>query len=462
LGEAKGMTIFMTKFLLYALFNYIEYLLMILALIYAAKRFFNLSPRNHMTIKEIVVFSFLFSLLLTSISFIDLNHQRYITPALGSLILFLENLVLLIWLKRYTRYRNYRMPLLLLVLLQCTKNIVEMGLQYFLLAYEEWFRSLPTILDFLIDLMWPLPAFLVVFLICKTVPLTRGFERLLNFPKFIYAGGILYYIIEFIVFIMNIDTLRSPVMANLSLYVSVGFLALLLVVIVLVREIDHNYSLSYSEKLFTEQQNYVEHVESLYNDLQKLQHDYKNLLSGMYLQVSEGRIDEVKRYLSDNLVSIDEALQNKLKSQKQLRNIRIVEVKSLILAKMITAKDSNVTLNLEVVNPISQISIALTDFLRILGIAIDNAIEAAEETDQGATVDVLFIQENNYVEVVVKNPFKGSIDSDKIWQDGYSTKGDNRGLGLSNYRAILDGYHQVLRETRIADNQFTQTILITL
>lgn len=453
----------MTRFLLFILYNYIEYLLVMLTLIYAAKRFFNLSSRDHTTIKEIVILPFLFSLPITCLSFIDLSHQRYITQGLGCFILLMEKLVLLIWGKRYTRYNNYRMPLLLLVSLGSIKSIVGMMMQYLYLVSEDWFLSLTPILSFLIGLIWPLPFFLLSLFICKTVPLTRGFKRLLHFPKFIYGCGIVSYMIDFIVLIINLDTIRSPIMGKkFSLFLSLGLLIFLLVMMVLTREIDHNYSLSYSRKLFLEQKNYVEHVESLYNDLQKLQHDYKNLLSGMYLQVSQGRIDEVKRYLSENLMSIDEALQHKLKGQKQLRNLRIVEVKSLIFAKMIMIKDSNVTLNLEVVNPISRISIDLTDFLRILGIAIDNAIEAAQEIEQGGTVDVLFIQENNHVAVVVKNPFKGSIDSNKIWQDGYSTKGDNRGLGLSNYRAILDNYHQVLSETRIADNYFTQTILITL
>ena len=61
-----------------------------------------------------------------------------------------------------------------------------------------------------------------------------------------------------------------------------------------------------------------------------------------------------------------------------------------------------------------------------------------------------FIKKNNSVIIVVSNSFSGDIPPiHKLYKLGFSTKGENRGLGLSNLREIMSKYNNVSIDTRI-------------
>lgn len=48
----------------------------------------------------------------------------------------------------------------------------------------------------------------------------------------------------------------------------------------------------------------------------------------------------------------------------------------------------------------------------------------------------------------------------KIWDEGYSTKGKNRGLGLTSYQQILSKYQNVTKQTTLENGYFTQMLWI--
>ncbi len=50
----------------------------------------------------------------------------------------------------------------------------------------------------------------------------------------------------------------------------------------------------------------------------------------------------------------------------------------------------------------------------------------------------------------------------KIFEKGYSTKGDGRGLGLYHLRQIMEKHNNTLINTVIKDNEFIQALIIHL
>ena len=89
---------------------------------------------------------------------------------------------------------------------------------------------------------------------------------------------------------------------------------------------------------------------------------------------------------------------------------------------------------------VGEIGVDSYDFCVILGILLDNAIEAAKESDE-KIVNVKFQRnkKNNKV-VIVENSYKDKdIDITKIFEKGYSTKPESpdHGLGLWNVKRIL-------------------------
>ena len=51
--------------------------------------------------------------------------------------------------------------------------------------------------------------------------------------------------------------------------------------------------------------------------------------------------------------------------------------------------------------------------------------------------------------------------SRQLRQEGYSTKGQDRGMGLSNVDELLSGVRNVTLETVVENERFTQILYIT-
>lgn len=448
----------MYEFWMICLLNVILLLQSGFILFYAGHVFLNIQLKGKSFIKELIIFSTFLSVFLSAISFISLSKQTYISMPIDILMQILQFGAYLIFIKRYLPNYGWSATILLLSIPSLLERFSKYVFAYFD-GVVNYIISIDNVLivQLLFFILVNILTTFILFILNKS-HINKSIHILFNSPKLSCLIGSIIWIICLSSDITGISLMNNS--SQIFLILSGVSILMFLIISIVAREVNRNNQLNYSKKLIKEQQKYVEHVETLYNDLQKIQHDYKNLLSGMYLQVSEGKIDDVKKYLSKVLLSTDKDLEKNLKQQKQLGNIKIIEVKSLLFTKIMMAKKYGVTLNIEVINPINALSMNINDFLRILGISIDNAIEATGKIKNSAVVDILFIHTNNYVEVVVKNPFNEVINKEKIWESGYSTKGKNRGLGLSTYKDILDSYSDVLRMTKISENKFTHTIII--
>ena len=50
------------------------------------------------------------------------------------------------------------------------------------------------------------------------------------------------------------------------------------------------------------------------------------------------------------------------------------------------------------------------------------------------------------------------MNIEEIYEMGFSTKGKNRGLGLSNVKEIINKYEDIILETDIETNNFIQIV----
>ncbi|WP_438717229.1 sensor histidine kinase [Enterococcus sp. AZ109] len=215
------------------------------------------------------------------------------------------------------------------------------------------------------------------------------------------------------------------------------------------------------EATLLQQESYVKSLESIQRDMRTLQHDYKNILSGLYLQSEEGKTEEIKAYLNQTLGQLDENVANKIKETTHLSNIEVSAVKSMVLTKLAAMEQLGIQCNLEVSGPIKDINMDLNDFVRCLGILLDNAIEEVQQLQSDvAKLDVILSNEVEDLTVIVKNPTREKPKIHQIWQEGFSTKGENRGLGLFSYQRILDKYQHVSKQTILKDDEFVQILTI--
>ena len=73
------------------------------------------------------------------------------------------------------------------------------------------------------------------------------------------------------------------------------------------------------------------------------------------------------------------------------------------------------------------------------GILLDNSIEAANEcTEKIINVSIKNDEKNSRQLLIVENTYiNKDVDTDKIYEKGFSTKPNNTGLGLWEVRQIL-------------------------
>src|SRR5699024_123874 len=88
---------------------------------------------------------------------------------------------------------------------------------------------------------------------------------------------------------------------------------------------------------------------------------------------------------------------------------------------------------------LSKLNMKIYEFARILGILLDNAIEASLECEE-KLINLTFREDsrNSRQLIIVENTYKNKdVDTEKIFEKGVSEKEEHSGLGLWEVRKIV-------------------------
>ncbi len=99
------------------------------------------------------------------------------------------------------------------------------------------------------------------------------------------------------------------------------------------------------------------------------------------------------------------------------------------------------------------------DLTRILGVYLDNAIEASVLSEK-KQLGIEIYKVKNDIEILISNTYSNKVDKDKIGNERYSTKGLTRGHGLLLVKRILKNNNRLTSEAKITDTIYSQTIKI--
>lgn len=177
----------------------------------------------------------------------------------------------------------------------------------------------------------------------------------------------------------------------------------------------------------------------MYDNIRGFRHDFSNFVQALngYAQIND--IEGIK--------SMSESI---LKECKEVNNMGLLDPKiinnsavySIITNKYYLAQENNITMNVEIMINFQELNISTYELCRILGILLDNAIEATKQCEE-KIINIKFIKDFkvNRKLIIIENSFnQPDINLEKIYEKGYSTKTEDleqHGLGLWTVRKIL-------------------------
>lgn len=205
---------------------------------------------------------------------------------------------------------------------------------------------------------------------------------------------------------------------------------------------------------------YTLRIESINNEMRKFRHDYVNILSTLSDFIREDDMQGLKKYFNEQIVPMKDNMKTRSIKINGIENLKVREIKGLITTKILQAQEKAIPISIEVPDEIDKIEMNTIEFSRISGIILDNAIEASEVLDD-PLIQIAFINNEESVTFIVMNKY--SDDTPKIhelFEEGFSTKGDNRGLGLSTLKELTDQNENVLLDTVIENGYFVQKVEI--
>lgn len=215
------------------------------------------------------------------------------------------------------------------------------------------------------------------------------------------------------------------------------------------------------QKAMQDLQDYTRNLEAMYNSLRSFKHDYVNILLSLSGYIEEGDLDRLKDFFESKIFPTKNLITGEDYKLNQLSNISVLEIKSLLSAKMIYAHESGIDITIDIPDKVESFLIDTVDLARILGIFLDNAIEATLETEQ-PQIGLNIIQNKTGVSIIISNRFRDNgLMLHKLKQKGFSTKIGHQGIGLGNAQKIISSYDNVLLETTMKCDYFTQHIELT-
>jgi two-component system sensor histidine kinase AgrC len=164
-------------------------------------------------------------------------------------------------------------------------------------------------------------------------------------------------------------------------------------------------------------------------------------------------MSELKQYISELIA------QNAEHGNTEIFNLKNAGLFGIISSKINQAHEKGVAVDLSVIGEIENIpGVKISELCEIIGIFLDNAIE--ESCKSTKSIGLKMQNGNSYIEISIFNSCESKPDLQMIAKEGYSTKGDGRGMGLAITKKIIEKNKNILHITSYEDNVFTQTIEI--
>ena len=218
-------------------------------------------------------------------------------------------------------------------------------------------------------------------------------------------------------------------------------------------------NLKKAEEALEQEKQYNKTLQILHDNIRAFKHDFANIISGIGGYVETNDLEGLKKYYKQLLQDCNQV--NNLESLNP-NSINSPAVYSVLANKYYKADNLGIKISLDSFIDFNNLYMGIYEFTRILGILMDNTIEATSECDNKYIhVEIRNDFARNRQLLIIENTYKNiDVDIEKIYEKGYSTKPHNTGLGLWEVENILKKHKNITRFTSKDDKLFKQQIEI--
>ena len=393
---------------------------------------------------------FLLSSLITIINYIFTNPYKIIISFITLLII-----------NYLTITKSMKHSIILVVISQTILALVEFS---FVIVCSFIFGN--KIYELLYE---PVPSILLnIYILIVSSLITR-----LPFVKKIYylfynntksKENIVYPLI--IIFILVIATAESHMNLPLTLVLitNVVMAIVFIGIVIMSTKIKENYN-KVNSKYQTSISSLKEY-EVMIDKFRVYTHENKNeFLTIRNMLKDKNSKEEVVKYI-DKLV--DNKIKDNDKIMKKTAKIPSGGLRATIYSKLCLMEKLNIKYTLNISREVRTTDLIALDedlvlkICKILGVFLDNAIEAVKKLKKKEISIEMYTLDNELC-IDITNNFKGNLDLEKINNMKYTTKGEGHGYGLTLVNKLLEEESDKLEnEKSINRDTFTQTLKIKM
>ncbi len=213
-----------------------------------------------------------------------------------------------------------------------------------------------------------------------------------------------------------------------------------------------------TKKLETvEEYNKTLHI--LHDSVRGFKHDFDNIITTIGGYIKTNDMNGLSNYYSQLEEDCSKVSNLYILNPDIINNPGIY---SLLTTKYSQADEKGIKINLSFLLDLNELHIKIYEFARILGILLDNAIEASSECDEKIlNIDFRNDTKNKRHIVLIENTYKNKdVDIENIFNKGTTEKENHSGLGLWEIRQILKKNNNINLYTTKTDKYFSQQLEI--